>query len=122
MIHFSNNFFQFFQGTFSHFNIFSIFSEVLLGDWKISSDPDCTSVRGRKNCFAKRISRKVSEAIKHENFDLSNYANDIALLRLDQAVPLYDENPKVSGASPICLPWDELNPARDLSEGKKTAC
>ena len=118
MIHFSNIFFfQFFQGTFSHSNIFSIFSEVLLGDWKISSDPDCTSVRGRKNCFAKRISRKVSKVIKHENYEISTIKNDIALLRLDRAVPLYDENPKISAASPICLPWKKDNLARDLIEG-----
>jgi len=54
------------------------------------------------------IRRGVKEIISHENYDKNdkNYRNDIALVRLDQAVPLYLEDPKISGAKPICLPWN----------------
>ena len=31
--------------------------------------------------------------------------NDIALIRLSEPVPLYSENPTLSGAEPVCLPW-----------------
>ena len=53
------------------------------------------------------IKRRVKKIISHENFDRNdkNYANDVALVRLDEAVPLYLEEPKISGAKPICLPW-----------------
>ena len=32
---------------------------------------------------------------------------DIALLRLDEPVPLFEENPKKSFANPVCLPWNK---------------
>ena len=31
--------------------------------------------------------------------------NDIALIRLSEPVPLYSENPTLSGVEPVCLPW-----------------
>ena len=59
-------------------------------------------------CNPPVIRRGVKKIIRHENFDKNdkNYKNDIALVRLDQAVPLYLEDPKISGARPICLPWN----------------
>merc|ERR1712008_276941 len=40
---------------------------------------------------------------------MGSYANDVALVRLDEAVPLYLEEPKISGAKPICLPWSDYD-------------
>ena len=34
-------------------------------------------------------------------------AHDIALIRLNEPVPLYDEDPTKSFTTPICLPWRE---------------
>ena len=92
-----------------------IFSEIVLGEHQISSNPDCRNRR----CYAKVTTRKVGKIIKHENYDPATIKNDIALIRLDRAVPLYNENPKESAAMPICLPWDENLTARYLQEGKK---
>ena len=91
-----------------------IFSEIVLGEHQISTNPDCSN----GNCNARVISRKVGKIIKHENYDPAKIKNDIALIRLDRPVPLYNENPKKSAAMPICLPWDENLSARYLQEGK----
>ena len=93
------------------------FREVVLGEWRLSTNPDCTSSNGRKTCSPKKITRKVKKVIKHENFDKTQLKNDIALLRLDEAVPLSSENPKVSAVSPICLPWKTDDSARNLDYG-----
>ena len=49
----------------------------------------------------------------------STQANDIALIRLNEPVPLHNEDPQNSYVKPVCLPWMEDNPGRDLKEGKK---
>ena len=94
--------------------LYLIFSEIVLGEHQISTNPDCRN----GNCNARVISRKVDKIIKHENYDPKKIKNDIALIRLDRPVPLYNENPKESAAMPICLPWDEKLTARYLQEGK----
>ena len=94
--------------------LYLIFSEIVLGEHQISTNPDCRN----GNCNARVISRKVDKIIKHENYDPKKIKNDIALIRLDRPVPLYNENPKESAAMPICLPWDENLTARSLQEGK----
>ena len=64
------------------------------------------------------IRRGVKKIISHENFDKDdkNYRNDIALVRLDQAVPLHIENPRISGAKPICLPWNNGDFGRKIED------
>ena len=97
----------------------------MLGEHKISSDPDCPNPRKRgvfrngknKNCFAKVIRRRVDKIINHENYDPTKIKNDIALIRLAEPVPLFKDDPKGSPAMPICLPWDDDLVARDLFEG-----
>ena len=37
----------------------------------------------------------------------NNQVHDIALIRLNEPVPLYDEDPTKSLVTPICLPWRE---------------
>jgi len=103
--------------------------EIVLGDWRISTDPDCV----KKSCVPKRITRKVDKIIEHEGFVLTDprpenvpdgeyFRNDIALIRLDESVPLYYEDPSKSYAIPVCLPWPEYNennhPAFDVKEFK----
>ena len=88
--------------------ILSIFSEVVLGEHKVGRDPDCTGFGNRKRCAPKKITRKVTKIAVHPRYKvMSNEVHrcDIALLRLDEAVPLFNDNPKFSFASPVCLPW-----------------
>ena len=100
----------------------------MLGEHKISSDPDCPAPRKRgvfrngknKNCFAKVIRRRVDKIINHENYDPTKIKNDIALIRLAEPVPLFKDDPKGSPAMPICLPWDDNLAARNLRDGNKT--
>ena len=82
------------------------FSEIVLGEHTVNQDPDCDA-RFEDRCNPPVIRRGVEKIISHENFDKNdkNYANDIALVRLDKSVPLYLEDPEISGAKPICLPW-----------------
>ena len=92
----------------------AIFSNVILGEWRLQTDPDC------HNC-PNKITRGVRKVIVHENYENSRISseirNDIALIRLDEAVPLSSENPKVSAVSPICLPWKTDDSARNLDYG-----
>ena len=46
-------------------------------------------------------------------------ANDIALIRLNEPVPLYDEDPSKSFVKPICLPWKEDDPGRTFRKNAK---
>merc|ERR1712241_1371896 len=39
-----------------------------------------------------------------------------ALIRLNEPVPLWIEDPKMSTAIPICLPWSINDPSRNLKE------
>ena len=82
------------------------FSEIVLGEHTVNQEPDCDA-RFEDRCNPPVIRRGVKKIISHENFDKNdkNYANDIALVRLDKSVPLYLEDPEISGAKPICLPW-----------------
>ena len=50
----------------------------------------------------------------HENYDKKYKYNDIALIRLNEAIPLYDEDPKKSLVKPVCLPIDENDSSRFL--------
>merc|ERR1712008_100778 len=44
--------------------------------------------------------------------------NDIALLRLSESVPLFNENPMISAVLPVCLPWsDEELSTEDAEKG-----
>lgn len=86
--------------------------EVVLGEHTLGTDPDCELA----NCAPKIIKRKVAKSISHEDWNAGTVENDIALLRLDQPVPLFDENPDVSHIKPICLPWSEEDPVRGLED------
>ena len=59
----------------------------------MSTDPDCNR---KKNCAPKKITRTPKEIIIHENYGFKEgtglYQNDIALIRLNEPVPLSSED------------------------------
>ena len=68
----------------------------------VGKDPDCK--RGRRQCAPRVIKRKIGKIIRHENFGgAPEFANDIALVRLAEAVPLYTEDSSESNAMPVYL-------------------
>ena len=72
--------------------IYCNFREVVLGDYVLdpNSDPDCT----KNACAPKRIVKKIAKIIKHEQFSRKSngkYQNDIALIRLQEPIPLHNE-------------------------------
>ena len=80
-----------------------------MGEHVIGTDPDCNQ---RKTfCNPKVIRRAITkkDIIVHKDFARvsGNLINDIALIRIDETVPLYQDDPTISAASPICLPWSE---------------
>jgi len=96
------------------------FREVLLGEYQVGKDPDCTTTNGRKTCAAPAIKRKPAKTIVHENYEESPpFFNDIALVRLDEAVPLFLENPKISNIIPVCLPWKPEDPGNQFHDDDK---
>ena len=93
------------------------FREVVLGEHDTRTDPDCPKGSvGSSTCAPKKITRKIAEVIKHESFGgrVSAPDNDIALIRLNEPVPLYSEDPFKSAVTPVCLPWSQDNAARDI--------
>ena len=87
-----------------------IFSEVVLGEHVVGTDPDC-SRKTPTFCNPKKITRIVDikkDVIVHENYATpKRYSNDIALIRINEAIPLHEEDPTISAVSPICLPWSK---------------
>ena len=77
--------------------LLSCYREVVLGELRIDTDPDCTN-NGR-SCAPRKITREIKtddQIIVHENYQPGSQtqANDIALIRLNEPVPLYDDDPK----------------------------
>lgn len=85
-------------------------TEVELGEHDIEADPDC------RNC-PKRITMRITDPEKqitvHKDFDSSGQ-NDIALIRFNEPIPLFSDDPSKSSIAPLCLPWGKDNPVRDL--------
>ena len=96
-----------------------VFREIVFGEHTVGTDPDC--INGGL-CSAKKITRKPDQIIIHEDYlyygstDGFYNLNDIALIRLNESVPLYSEDPEKSSVIPICLPWQENNSARNLDD------
>ena len=82
----------------------------------VGEDPDCYS----GSCNAPVIRRRInkSDITVHKNYDKENlFVNDIALIRIDEAVPLFQEDPKKSSIAPICLPWAENSYPYSVKDG-----
>jgi len=103
--------------------------EVVLGEHVVGTDPDCPIGNRQGKCNPPVIRRKIDQnrdIILHEDYDdkgsptfkgAGQPYNDIALIRMDEAVTLFQEDPKISAANPICLPWSEDSLAYFLEEG-----
>ena len=81
--------------------------QVVLGEYDIRNDPDCKV----NKCAAKRIIRGIAKVIPYESYKGNGNAqekNDIALIRLNESVPLFQDGSEISSAQPICLPWSEI--------------
>ena len=94
--------------------------EVVFGEHTVGEDPDCNQ---RGNCANKKITRNITDPSTqifiHENFSQKRnkeYKKDIALIRLNEPVPLYSEDPAISSVGLICLPWSEHDPARSVND------
>ena len=86
-----------------YLNIIFFDSEVVLGEHRVDTDPDCS---GDGKCSPPKITRGIKEIITHEGYDSeNNYKHDIALIRLDQEVTLNSEDAGNSAVMPVCLPW-----------------
>ena len=91
--------------------------EIILGEHTILSDPDCTTGLNGK-CLAPIYKRKPAEIIVHENYDqnVTTSLNDLALIRVDEMMPLFSENSTISNVVPVCLPWKSNDPGRQLGQ------
>jgi secreted trypsin-like serine protease len=88
-------------------------TEVVLGELNVKTDPDCKK-NDRTKCAPRKITRKITskdQIILHENYisGIDILKNDIALIKLNEPVTLYDEDATNSYVMPICLPWSDDN-------------
>ena len=86
-----------------------------MGETNAKTNPDCRSGK----CLPPIIKRSVGKVIIHENYEKVDRIprNDIALIRVTESIPLFSEEPSISSIIPICLPWKESDPGRNLREG-----
>jgi len=68
------------------------------------------------------IYRGIEKIIIHDKYD-KNFQRgaapyDIALIRVNESIPLFDKNDEtLSNVKPICLPWKENDPDRKVDSG-----
>ena len=109
-----------------------------MGEHVIGKDPDCdrnAETRCNKDpgclrslCDPSVFRRNIDstrDIIVHEGYDeKQSHKHDIALIRINDLVPLFEENPKISLIRPICLPWskdsEKAEVAYNVQEGNKT--
>ena len=68
-----------------------------MGDWRISTNPDYVDKNGQRTTVPEKITRGIGSFLVHPNYtakkddpaDGATQRNDIALIRLDDSVPLY---------------------------------
>lgn len=78
-----------------------------LGDWQISTDPDCQNTDGFVLCNEKVQKVETSHAVYHPKFDDESIKNDIGVIFLERDA-IFNTYVK-----PICLPSHSLlNPPR----------
>ncbi|XP_066589102.1 phenoloxidase-activating enzyme 1-like [Prorops nasuta] len=92
---------------------------VLIGEYDISTDPDCNSLF----CGHKAQKYDISYIIKYPTYDSENYQNNLALIRLKKSIDF------TVTAQPICLLSNAINPGNNailtgwgkFSRGKKSS-
>ena len=60
------------------------FREVVLGEHTVGTDPDCQKCENK-------ITRGIDKIFIHEDFNGIDSNNDIALIKLDDSVPLFND-------------------------------
>ena len=102
-------------------HILIYFSEIVLGETIVGEDPDCWGSGSPSKCLTGIIKRYISKIIVHEDYIgyENSFQNDIALIRVDRAIPLFSEDSSLSSIIPVCLPWLENDPGRNLAEGEE---
>ena len=89
----------------------------------VGKDPDC-SRKDKTICNPSVIRRNIDgnkDITIHEGYDeKANFKHDIALIRMNDPIPLYQEDPKLSAANPICLPWSKESIAYSIQDGNRT--
>ncbi|KAI8131004.1 Serine protease easter, partial [Lucilia cuprina] len=74
-------------------------SNIRLGEWDLSTNPDCIkTLTGKTKCADPYLNVGIEEIIIHSNYSAAKYRNDIALIRLDRYIKFTDY------ISPVCLP------------------
>ena len=86
---------------------------IVLGEHIIGTNPDCNDF----GCLPKTFTRQVQKYILHESYNTSRIGGpyDLAMIRLNQSVPMFKQNPKESGVVPVCIPWSANDPGRALT-------
>jgi len=83
-------------------------AQVVLGDWKIDTDPDCESGLCAK---AQKFDITSKNAIIHERWDerkVTSAGNDIALIKLPySAVTVNEQEMPGNIVLPICIDWEQ---------------
>ena len=91
--------------------------EVVLGENVVNRHQDCNGC----SPVIRRKLNKDKDFIVHEEYVNVVSGNDIALIRIDEAIPLHREDPTRSLISPICLPWSRsVTSAWDLKDGQNS--
>ena len=93
----------------------------MLGETIVGEDPDCWGSGSPSKCLTGIIKRYISKIIVHEDYIgvENHFQNDIALIRVDRPIPLFSEDSSLSSIIPVCLPWLENDPGRNLAEGEE---
>ena len=67
------------------------------------------------------IKRKISEVIIHEEYGgrKNPFKNNIALIKVDEEIPMAWEDSKQSSIVPVCLPWESSDPGNNLLQNDK---
>ena len=104
------------------------YREIVLGETIVGEDPDCWGRGSPSKCLTGIIKRYISKIIVHDDYSeapnkreytgLPDTQNDIALIRVDRPIPLFSKDSSLSSIIPICLPWLENDPGRNLAEGE----
>ena len=86
---------------------------MILGEHDLKQDPD-----GNR---AKRLIQPIQDIIVHESYDKEYQGgaspNDIALIRVNKMITLFDDDPNISNVKPVCLPWNSNDPGRQMYSG-----
>ncbi|KAF2896312.1 hypothetical protein ILUMI_09875 [Ignelater luminosus] len=77
---------------------------VHLGEWNITTDPDCQEYVANDLCADPVLKIKAKEIISHPLYNSKNKYNDIALIRLEKKIQFTDYIKPICLSSPLLTP------------------